>query len=148
MPNQNRLLQVERSHDGKHIVAETVGRIILVIGRRVAGLAEAATGDAVDVVFARELWCEAVVYMHCVAQPGEENERASAATPIEHFELDARLDGDELHLVWRRIGRKRPRCLFGGLSEGKRGSAALDPRASDGVAVGAELAFVGEPDQI
>ena len=97
-------------------------------------------------VFARELWCEAVVYMHCVAQPSEENERTSAPTPIEHFKLDARLDSDELHLVWRWIGRKRPRGLFGGLSEGKRGSAALDPRASDSVAVGAELAFVGEPD--
>ena len=98
--DKDRLAQMQGVHDGKNIVAETVGRIIVVIGSGIAGLAKAATGNAVHVVLAGELRREVVINMRGVAQTGEENKRASAAAPIEHLEVDAGLDGDEPHRVW------------------------------------------------
>lgn len=97
--NENRLSQVKRGDDGKNIVAETVGRIVLPIGRGVALLAEAAASNAINMVSAGEFRREVVEDMRRVPQTGEENERASAAAPIEHFKLDAELDGHELHSV-------------------------------------------------
>ena len=93
------LLQLEGLDDGKDIVAETVGGVVVVVEGGVAGVAEAATGNAVDVVLADESGRKLVEGMRGVAQSGEEDERASGAAPVEDFELDAGLDGDELRGV-------------------------------------------------
>ena len=93
------LIQMQGSDDGKDIVAQAVGRIIVVVGRRIAGLAKAAAGDAVRMIFAGKFGRELVELVRGVAQSAEEDERPASATPIEHFELDARLDGDKLHSV-------------------------------------------------
>jgi hypothetical protein len=46
--------------DGKDIVAEAVGRIVVVVGRGIAGLAKAAAGDAVRMIFAGKFGRELV----------------------------------------------------------------------------------------
>ncbi len=98
--DEHGLLQLEGVDDGKNIVSETVGGVVLVVGGRVAGLTEAATGNAVDVILAGEFGRKVVVAVGGVAQAGEKDERAPGAAPVEDFELDAGLDRDELHGVW------------------------------------------------
>ena len=85
--------------DGKDIVAEAVGRIIVVVGSGIAGLAKAAAGDAVHMIFAGKFGRELVELVRGVAQSAQEDERPASATPVEDFELDSRLDGDELRGV-------------------------------------------------
>jgi hypothetical protein len=99
MSGEDGLLQVEGGDDGKNIVAETVGGVVVAIGSGIAGLAEAAAGDPVDVVLADEFRREGVEDMRSVTQTGEKYERASGAAPVEYLKLDAGLDGDELHGV-------------------------------------------------
>jgi hypothetical protein len=64
MPHEDGLLQLERVHDGEHIVAKTVGPIAF---RGKTGFAEAAPSDAVDVKTRRELRRKIVKYMCRVA---------------------------------------------------------------------------------
>jgi hypothetical protein len=64
------------SDDGKDIVAQAVGRIIVVVGRRIAGLAKAAAGDAVRMIFAGKFGRELVELVRGVAQSAEEDKRA------------------------------------------------------------------------
>ena len=50
-------------------------------------------------IFAGKFGRELVELVRGVAQSAEEDERPASATPVEDFELDAGLDGDELHGV-------------------------------------------------
>jgi len=97
--DEDGLLQLEGVDDGKNIVAETVGGVVVSVGRGGAGVAEPATGDAVDVVLADEFGRKVIEVMRVATQSGEEDERASGAASVEDFKLDAGLDGDKLHGV-------------------------------------------------
>ncbi len=65
--DEDGLVQVEGCNDGKHIVAETVGGVVVAVGSGGAGVAEAAAGNAVDVVLASEFRRKVVEDMRGVA---------------------------------------------------------------------------------
>ena len=50
MSGEDGLLQFEGADDGKNIVAETVGGVVVGVWGDGAGIAEPATGDAIDVM--------------------------------------------------------------------------------------------------
>src|ERR1700730_12823985 len=49
MPNQYRMIELERVDHGEHVIAETVGCVVGAGGNGFAGCAKAASRDAVDV---------------------------------------------------------------------------------------------------
>ena len=99
VPDKDWLVQMKGGDDGKDIFAKLVGRIVVVIGSGIARLAKAAAGNAVHVIFAGKFGRKLIERVRGVAQRGEEDERPASAAPVEDFELDAWLHGDELHGV-------------------------------------------------
>jgi hypothetical protein len=139
-------IEMEGVDDGEDVVAEAVG--LVVGGGRCGGGrgAEAAAGDAVNVVAGGEFGSEFVPDVGVVAEAGEEDERTPGATPVKDFEFYIFVDGDELDFVWG--GIDGPCGGFGCALESEGNSFALREDAGDGVAVGGEDSFEGDVDRV
>ena len=112
MADQDGVVDMERVDDREHVVAKTIGKVVAAPRYGGAGGAEAATGNAVDVIVGRELLRELVKDMGGVANAGEQNHGTAGPSPVEHLESDVFFDGDEEDFV--RSGVERPRgCRSG-----------------------------------
>src|SRR5262249_4466551 len=83
--------------------------LIVVSGRGVARLAVAASSHAVDMAAVAQLGREVIEDVRGIAASGEQNDGTARAAPVEHLKLYIVIDGDELHLVLRRVA---PRIWF------------------------------------
>ena len=104
MSDQYGVIEFEGLDDGEHIVTETVGGVITNDWIGLAGVSEASARDAVDVIVRNELWSEFVVDMGVVAETSEKDQRPTDSTPVQDFELDVLIDGDELNNVRGGVG--------------------------------------------
>ena len=64
-----------------------------------AGCAEAAARDAVNVVRSSKLGCELVVYVGVVSEAGQQDHRLAGAAPIKHFQFHIGVYSDELDVM-------------------------------------------------
>ena len=144
MARQHGPVEFERIDDRQHIVTQAVGRVVLRRQFRVTGSAEAAPGHAVDVAGGGELRRELAEGVRVVAQASQENQRPARAAPVEHLQLDAFLDGDELRGEGWSL-RRSTRCV-GRAAQVERvrraGMDGAEPLAGDRGAILAERAFV------
>src|SRR5580698_4367200 len=79
-----------------------------------AGGAESAARNTVDVTGSGQLGRERVETMRRVSEARQKDERPSRAAPIEHFEIDVRVHVNELHPMVD--GSKLVRGLLGSAS--------------------------------
>src|SRR5579862_4982785 len=100
--NQHRAIDLESVHYGHDVLAESIRRVAR--GWR-AGSTEPSAGNSKYVIPRGQLRREPIEDVGVVAKPGQQNNRASRAAPIEHFQLDTRFNSDELDLVRGRIER-------------------------------------------
>ena len=89
---EHRHREVKRIDDGQHVVRETVG---LVSRLGFARRAEAAPSDADDVIVRRERRSELIEGVRRQRVACKQNDGSAGAAPIEHLELDVRLDRDK-----------------------------------------------------
>src|SRR5262245_44746079 len=89
------LQRIEHAHDVFRETRHGVSRL----GNRRSAVA--ATRDTIDTIFLRELRRDAIENVRAVAEPCEQHQRTSRATPVEHFEAHAFVDTDVARLVWR-----------------------------------------------
>src|SRR5215469_862216 len=95
MPDEYRLLELQRFDNFQHVVTKAICRIIRRGWQRFARCAETAPGDSIHMKRFRQLNGEFVENMRSIAKPSEQNQRTSPAAPVEHFKLDSAIDGDE-----------------------------------------------------
>ena len=127
--DQDRLPHLELVDDFEDIVGATLRAVA---GRRVIGRADAAPGDGVDVEPIGQLRRDVVVDMGRQVA-ADEDQRPPRPAPVEDFEADGSIDGDEPDLMRRRIA---PLGLLLGIS-GVCGKGS-GQREDDGEAEGNE----------
>ena len=107
VPRQHGSRELQRVEDRQDVIAETIGSVA--VWRR-ARIAKAASCDPVNVMRRREHCGELVEHVRGVAQPGQEDQRSSGSTKIEHFQLDVLVDRHELNGVRGGIFPRGLRC--------------------------------------
>ena len=100
MAGDYRPAEPKRIHRGQHVVAKLV-RLVPERGR--ARTPEAATRDTVDVIGRCELRRELIEDVRGVPQSREQDDDTARAAPVKYLQVYAVLDGNEPHVVRRRV---------------------------------------------
>jgi hypothetical protein len=94
--NQHWLFDLELSHHGQNVVREPLRSVA---SASVCRSPESAPRDGVDVVIPGELRSKIIPYMRGIPETGEEHERTSRATPVQHIELNTLVYGNHFAVV-------------------------------------------------
>ena len=91
-------------------VKDVIGQPLVVIASRgKTGCAKSSTRNTVHMAGVCEPRRELIEDVCCGTAACQQDECPSGSTPIEHFQPDRRINGDEPDLVWRRITPRRLR---------------------------------------